>query len=1496
MTSPVRVKQERVSISYPTRLPDPAALVCSKMTSYPSLSVSILLEGSDAERAEKTQLLLLQLSRSHHSEHFNLESDATVFNTLLRSASGPLQVKLCELLVAYIKAVHLDTAIDDNEAGISSTADLWMFYRVIHDALVEFALPNVKAGDYCAMFLCNLISVCSSNRLFRDIVNLFGASVRENLVGVSEDNGSCELLATNARRVIGVMKLLLFLTKSFSTPPAPSAELCDISCSVITGTKTHLCRLYSYNVIAFLLRNILDPDIIRSTLPTLGPSQLKHVMALLKEANHLTDKRTWSYQYTCTPRLEDQDSGPVETVTAATLAAEPDPESNSRAVADVALRENEPDVPQEHLPGPPVIETNIETPRTMPLPHNSISFTPATHLTTGSIQDLPTTFRDTSRAVTRTDTASRGSVAPATARVSMQPSVASDTVSNFRPEWYRMLSAQFGIASSNKSGAIDREAWKRKNEVLTNVLDSLERVNGTLSLGAFGPQLVELLEAIFKFESAIPVILGGLRLLYYLLDKSGSALAKHMRNPSIIDLVFDRLKDTNSKVQSAAISCVAYLILYSDRGMVLDAVKRSLCHKTPQCRVAMCSIISGTVAIPEGAIGMYKELRQHKAQLIHILNTMSSDKNVKVRSASIECIRALNDPNFKPRVVDTSVKTVPRASSAPVQTVEQAATGPVKRKLVRRFLKRSMPKKRVETSVPAEASTVVAECLPTVDATTGPLLDHAVSQEHPVLVAPCDTETVNEVITSPRWESAPPEAPIDVTASPEPTVEVPYIPEIVDLGHLTPPRRVDSPGTRVDEAPAELNTSEPVNLEAKCTAWESTLNDAKELRDDIASSGQKRLELIELLCDALSRGTCDSVALRCLGRVLTCVKEMDQKVCQRECEVLLPALLECHNRHPEDSKICFGHLQVVSATDDLIALLPEDHLWRCEMLARLPSVDDSAVTLPGVVSEGPVAMNGDPGITVYRESVDASSMSPSPVMGDITSPSTSTPRVTKDAEALQSSHRTPSTRQLDVSPDSDVIIDNGSPRLSGGTHESDPLEKIPDAVVIHSKGDSTPVNRGMSPNTATLSPPKLDCDSRAMLDDPGTHIMATTTIANHDEPEFERFPSVVTEAAGDIDLCIPDQVDIQLYDTGAKDVSPGLSKLIGTEALPSEIGIQTSPSILESSLEPAIDNPEETGRIFSDGVTYSIRADSITSAALESARSSISRMLSCSVEHSDTGIRSSESFDSSMKLVESILADCSYVANFCLLSNYKDYHALVPSFYDEGMIDGCIERCQNVLSNISRFSDSRVLSALSPVLIDACHVSILRLCKEVENFNQLGIGITKVLEAIVSLIELFTAAACHLDGRALLQYCSVVIHCLALPKACFQENVKLYNGLSRLISVNALEQDIDILARLLVVSVELSVQSLRRGDGGRILLAMLRLTKIFQVQILLRLSCDKAVNSLTRSELYKCHSTFVAMLRTYLQGSERSASIESRVQDALRHSGIMMRSLCQAES
>ncbi|CDR95708.1 hypothetical protein, conserved [Babesia bigemina] len=2238
MAVPVRVKQEPVSESFPTRLPDPAALMCSKLMSCPSLSLRHLLEGSDAERAEKTQLLTLQLSRCHQSERFDYQSDAAVFCTLLRTASTPLQVKVCELLVAYLKAAHVDNDLVDNDEGIQSAESLLSFYRLLHDDLVAYALPNVKAGDQCSLFLCNLLSICSSRRVFAEIVGMFGSSVRSLLPSGTPGGMAPELPVDNARRVIGIMKTLLFLTKAFGAPTVPSEALCAIASSIITGTRTHLCRLYSYNVLAFLLRNITDEEEVKAVLPDLSASQLRRVLALLKEANHLGDTTSWSFQRKARASAASPIQAPASTA----------PPRHSETINTV--------VPSDSVAGSPAVPAAVQqlpaTPLKPTVAEKRSSPSMPTHLMSSATTDTAnvavaavtppvvrgnnagealsesagTTCADSTVVTTATATArgvaragnrppmnrassTNSTGAPTTNRsvptsnhVALAPSgeSQSSSVEQFKAEWLKRLSSQFTYSGQNtKSGSYDREAWKAKRDILTSVLDQVRRVACRLSMGPSGTQVVGILESILRFESAIPIVLGALQLLGVLLDKCGEGFMRQVKTPCLVDLVFDRLKDSNGKVQGAAVQCVAWMIKYGDGAMVFEAVKKSLCHKSPLARIAMCNIISGTAVLPDSFDNITQELQCHRSQLIPVLTSLALDKNAKVRCAALESKRALEDPSYSrpsakptaapsavirpapptscPRVTGGSSRATSRlrpkagtaappaglkgpsggappvgdakkeiASAAPPTTPDAvpAAVAPAKRKLVRRFLKKSLRKHSngAGVTVPAPCVTATSSCEtaptetstysvpsdamevdPPVSSTSVAMdLDETVSDDmsrsSALTVAPTEDQLSSNVVYSSNFEDGdsstknlPVNSQCGVVATPLESsdkrvmpaaketrvcpvpprprlserisaeeVSTSFVPseaestllnhidssilnkicrrgssrrslaeglyelskwlnghsdlareleasilrflcectnnfseqsktgkaalysfledfiapgvtsdsaamlvaaistdvrnpkvaslikqlssncdgdtffaalltdgngstnscdssamlefvltlltpelvanlnantvgiivsycarlssadggdvsilaaKVLDAIDAVPTQDVDehlSPAAEVEAvaqspksdtltasqcdssplpAPGYQPTStasssvSPINdgvlaaafekclpsavrdsnkviatpspptgrsdgsssscynsfelpdkfsnallfasmrmrkkvsrdlyccmfesngesgLNRACMFWETFLQQPRDLLSGMLfADNNVRLELLTWLCCALLRGLCENQVYRCFDRLFAKVKEMGLKLSVDESARVLDALTIYRERNQGNALLLFDHLmQVTNVTTELLSACFSPCVWQAALCERMasPIVPDSlpstqqasqvspqrvstvvrseespktsspsgiACTSPAntcnvVVPEGTeipekspingdamecqnlsvtsisedqdvtgrnsatkfrvssvrtsaergsktpcdpspasaasagienngfipsnkaeqwIKMNGD--ISTVRHSVGAVAVAPTSNIKSPSKPAAASSKsiVFTSASAPPSFAATSASntrkrislvaRESPLSPktlrssqsaqqeynEQSPCVSTGSPvAKQQGTPESltPKRSKLPDApstdVVMESSDkvvcDAVMDNVGaatgkMSPDKstnvspipiATTNPRRsgteerrsvtfaleggVRCTPTAEICPSETHAEAVAAVADtnlsarrciEDEAANEVVKKVVRETVLDVGNHIsqepldlgqedhdedygsfpgdapPNGVcrshtpttatmsDVSLYAGSVSDLGASSPTCNKREAC--DIGIQTTPlvnliaqdthesilptGVIEKGAEDvtvalgsvtAVDVADATttsgvaegangSDIGSDttksavtddthvsdvvsGAVYPDVVSSASSAAVESARSSVSRILSRHLrcESVESECESSMLLRRYMKMVESILSDCSYIANFCLLSNYQDYHGLVPSFYDEGIIESCLERTARILENLAVFPDQQVVSALSPVLVDACHISILRLCKEVEDFSRLGVSTDKVVEAIVSLIELFTIASERLDGRSLLQYCAVVIHCLALPKVCFHRNVKLYNGLSRLISVNALEQGVDVLSRLLVICVELSVQSLRRGDGGRILLAMLRLTKILQVQVMIRMHYKKCMSPLTRSELYKSHSTYVGMLRDYLRGAYCKPTVEPRLQEAVRQSSILLRSLCES--
>ncbi|GIX65971.1 HEAT repeat containing protein [Babesia caballi] len=2071
MTSAAPVKDERLSVSQPTRLPDPAALVSRKLMSSPQLSLSSLLEGTDAERAEKTQLLTLQFSHCHQSRRCDFAADAGTFCELLRGASSPLQVKVCELLVAYLKAAIVDSDLSDQEEGIRSSDQLLSFYRALHDDLVAHALPNVKAGDQCALFLCHFLSLCSSTRVFAAVVELFGDSVRSLLAA----KGSSDLSAEKARRVIGVMKLLLFLTKAFGTPPAPSSAILSIASTVIKSTKTHLCRLYSYNVIAFLLRKLEGEEAVAAALPDLSAAQRRHVTALLKEANNLTDSHEWSFQYSshaASPPvvLGESATAPAEVMTVPTeiTAIPTDVTTESTEIVPTSP----PAQPTSGTPMKPKVPepassistcrvsvalndadqtiTPVENPIEAPPDAGSDAADPATPTAeTAPVKAKPRTsarsYKWTKPCLEMPEQSKTAVSKSSPLRTGLYPpALPQDAhVQPFKMDWFkRMMSPFTGSDDCSKPFQLEKTPWKQKCEAIMAMVDHLRRLTGRVSVAACGQQLFDFLENILKFEATFPVVLGALRMLALLLEKGEDSSIRQIRSSSLLEPVFDRLNTTNHMIQCCAITCVAWFIRHNDGAATLEAIKKTLCHKSPLARIAMCNIISGSVELPPVAANPSQRLQCHRSQLDPLLELLLTDKNAQVRAAALECKRVFDDPEYaeaksainyqaslaigatlgaKLKMPSSPNPTTPSVATRSHTTAEPAAAhvagdsavssgmdapaqqnpdafgdapaAPAKRPLVRRYLRRNARKQTsgdtirdsrpagstdaggdpdspvpppasstseappseghappattgrnvvvspaqstlrngagvevtslpassgarasqavrrplvrqpsvravVPTRMPAEtappsceasadeaalaahipaailskisrrgasrrtlteglyelgvwlqghadlASALELDILRFVGACTNgfrettrsgkaalhsfledfsalgisaqgaellvaalsfdianpkvesflnqlaPRCDpngfvmallqgHHASEGHLAVsslfrffegyltsevVSGLSADTVSAIAAQcaqftssddaevsrlsrvimgifgdvvPRdldsrpvkvvnRDSVSPFSATSLDASPG-RQQVPNLAVVrlrndahEDLGGSTSRNpissheeihtiaiepiaspsasvvSVSSPPSAFFEVPDKFNqalaiassrlgssvsaeiyacmfeSSRESCLQQACAYWETLLQQPPHLlQGSLFGANAVRYELLLWLCHTLLRGACESQVIRCLCRLLARVKEVGAKLSLEESASLLDALSVYHSRNPGDALLLFDHLlQVADVTPELMSACPSPCVWR-KALGEHMLADYRAVS-PSTTSTEP---SGSPlshrNSSPRPSSAEASGSSISPVAGSVRKPvspvetannlpiydkatsgnSPKTPNPPGSTTPFSASGPPESTRSADLPADKSgsssgsqlPIVNRVQISVATSVHSdshgssstSAPLTSTSASASTSSSADSSSTSgaRTSAPATGDCSPvsPRLLKKShstswegvpaategrRGSLGSVGSNSSAASAL-----PKRSMLPSApVTEVPLAADLeptarpkvvcdvgtspikelrrdtwinpnpeepqdCVEADASTAAEQAAArnciagfdamKSLSASTETVIPSEVLPGNFfsnsaagSFSTSASAEEVSggtdgtppggkLPPSIpilqeDDDEEYGRYPGDSVPKctctcaksqtkaadsSARQGNVTevdtavskspkreafevgiqttpavpihkrpslraaheescpttvgapsagmpaptgpkdvmastpAGVVESARSSISSILSRHL-HCDglnANAESTQRLQRYMSLVEVILSDCSYISNFCLLSNYQDYHAFVPSIYDEEMVDNCVERARRILDHLSMFPDQQVVSALSPVLLDACHVSILRLCKEIEGFAELSMDSSRVLEAIVCLVELFTIASQQLSGRSLLQYCAVVIHCLALPKDCFHRNVRLYNGLSRLISANALEQGEDVLARLLVICVELCSQSLRRGDGGRILLAILRLTRILQVQTVCRLQGGARLNPEARGRHQQRGTPSPSPLRHELQRFQR---------------------------
>ncbi|KAK1441999.1 hypothetical protein BgAZ_400290 [Babesia gibsoni] len=1697
MAAQINIKSEAVSVALPTRLPDPAELMCRKLKLRPTLSLSELVYGTDVERAEKIQLYTLRLAECHQSERCDLASDGEVFCELLRTGSTPLQVLVCELLTAYIKALNVDVLVTDNEEGIRSAAEIYAFYTLIHDAVVKHALPNLRAGEQVSVFLCNVISTCSSRLVFTNIVNLFASSVKALLPGQVDG----EMQAEVARQIIGIMKTLFHLTKAFGAPPAPSKELCDIASYVICATRAHLCRLYSYNVIAFLLRKVSDKDAVQKALPTLTEAQVNQVIALLKEANHLQDTCEWSFQYMVALPVE-QFATPMK----------PD---FSRATPPL---ETKPMVspPKEVLNN----EHNISTP--IEMEKNGVDSNKTAVASTVGENSYASTIRMGDTKKTPTIQTNRAEVKTREQPVVTPTKKESTGANTFKQEWVRMLVTQFSNSGPAKNTAeYDREAWKAKSQVLTNVVEQIERLPGKFNAGQGTGQLINVLENILKNESAIPIISTTLRFIALLLEKLDDNLTKAAKTTYLFDLVYERLKDSNNKVQSAAIACVAWMITRSDGSINVEPIKKALSHNSPFARIAMCSIISGSTELPENACNIAVDLQGVKCHLKPMIDALLTDKNVKVRNAAVECSKALENPGAvkarvkstpaKPTIADTpthrplvrrhgggkkedlaptgeaveggkkeKVDKEAADSGAEEQKVDKA---PTKRRLVRRFLK-GFPRKK---NKPHNEDTVASETRQVGNGNENPVdmqVDAAPTQTSPEIIVdePSQSDTVphyeakKEDAISEEGRGTPAfiEETSEVNQQPSPDVQQrPSVTVMETEVHQPPENATDNktPQTRDAGSIPEIDSEpSPTELALRTHIPESILS-------KIAKRGPFRrclpdglFELWAWIQDNLEVATtCETQILMFVSECTNGFREMSKTgkaavysfledfvkkdLSQESLEILVkelvsnignqkmvPILTNAISRsNVNDSVVKLLECNKVAECDDVYAAVLKivhneivangvgnlsestvEAITRyCSDLQRYESdvsqLADNIITLLTNIEEEPVEQEPErSSVEIHKEGTDDTTPLPTEPVSDVKheADAEKSPEVSQESTEQQVSYSQdtvvpqvePDLTDSTVLPETEMIppdegcVEEVSPKVSvpvesmplmevEETMDTDtveatidvPMEGVLDELPAASPEDQ-PANEdmhcdvGVSPiihlvketvetqvSPIVILAPTVEED---IVERPPTLISADQLPSSNEESHKEY------EEAEDLHVTIVRTLGISRMETVAIETTPhnataeenlvtarfserfdeeeeeeyghypqeglkdmeykctlvsGMTEQTAKEQLEAEVcekaailqqtkldTCEIGNNMLPEALDVVLPNVIHVNEVAMDTSSpaealINVSLDSTgnrrpspfaCSLAAASARSSISKILTDSIKSKglEPSFESSELLERYMKLVETIISDCSYIASFCFLSNYQDYRVLLPSLQDEGMVESCTERAQRILENLTILPDRKIIQIMSPFLLDVCHVSILRLCREVESLPQHSARSDIVVEAIVYLIELFTIASGKLYGQALLLYCAVVIHCLALPKYCFQRNIKLYNGLSRLISVNALEQHTDVIARLLVVSLELSAQSLRRGDGGRILMAMLRLTKILQSQITIQLRENGVLSAVSRTELRKSNYTYVSLLLECLRGSTCKSTLEPRLHDAVHHANALLHSLSEVET
>ncbi|AFZ80185.1 hypothetical protein BEWA_030380 [Theileria equi strain WA] len=581
MNDQIQVKREEVSATTPSFLPDlPVSVEAGNEGTSRVTLEDVVNSPGIIERIEQLDLLLLQISRTKQIQGRNINDDAKLLRSLIRSDMTQIQVKVAELLDKYIKYAE-----DETHDRIKNADALFKFYKIIHEDICTYLLPNIKAADFCTNFLCNIISVCSSKETFLSIIKLFQKTI-DGIIG--SNKAGRELPSENARIVIGVMKALLSVTKAFGSPPAPLQLLCKMSASVIKSTNIHLCRLYSYNIIAFLLRNVTDDAVITSYTYGLTTSQVQHVTALIKESSSWNDVCNWKFKYSdkvCDSPIQG-DAGSVN--------MEPDDE-------------------------------------VLPLTQSDFEYSQSQVCSQISVQSQPT--QEQSSQVSKSARSGK----------KLTPT-ANDTTCESNDGWIKALSAKFDKKRGNdgKPIVIDKNAWKGKLEVLEKAIKEIGKCNGELRISSH-PQLLSVMENIFKFESAIPVVINGLTLFTLVMRRSEPDFISATKSQSLADLVFEKLKENNKKVRDAAIFAVEEIIMRCKPVVILESFKRALAHKSPSCRETACNIINGKGINIGSDERLVSKLSECSEGLKPLVEELANDKMIKVKSASTLACKVLEN-------------------------------------------------------------------------------------------------------------------------------------------------------------------------------------------------------------------------------------------------------------------------------------------------------------------------------------------------------------------------------------------------------------------------------------------------------------------------------------------------------------------------------------------------------------------------------------------------------------------------------------------------------------------------------------------------------------------------------------------------------------------------------------------------------------------------------------------------------------------------------------
>ncbi|UKJ87872.2 HEAT repeat containing protein [Theileria orientalis] len=651
MTNTTQVKEEQISVvRVPVSHPNPSE-VDARVCQFENLTLEqVANEDEESRRFDLLTAYLEQLSSCTYLEQSDVVSDANCLRKLVRSENTQLQTKVAELLLQYLRLMKVNTVYDSKLGGIQDSMLLFKLYQVVHDDSCYYLLPNLKAGEVFSKFLCTLLAVSSSEYVFNSVVKLFQRTVQNILAKYKRDYGAVDEMSTDdARVVIAVMKTLLTLTRSFGAPPAPVEILCSLSVAVVNSTKAHLCRLYSYNLMAFLIREITDKQTVDKLLNGLDAAQYNQVTSLVKESISLNNTCNWRFKYSTadtTSRKQSEQTSPNN----ANLYSSPykqqtadsvnQPQNESSRHQDTTAKDLDKTPAREYMN----TVSQCDQSRRLQSPQstsrlNARSGTNDTNSSNSSViyksgddngnghSSKDKDAHDPKRHKNDLDTPSRSSAQGAL------PS-----------NWYKDLFKTFDTnRGEGKSVVVDKNAWKLKNDQLVNTLALLEKYD-KVDLDAVSLQFVKLFEGLLKNESAIPVVVNSLNLFTMLLVRSECDFLTVSKSHTLADLLFQKLKDSNKKVRDACVQALVEVIKRCKLTVVSDAVKKGLSSVSPTCRENTCNFLNGKV-ITTSDPDFFEKLKHLLSMLSDYIRRMKSDKAPKVRSALTSLLEVLDDFN-----------------------------------------------------------------------------------------------------------------------------------------------------------------------------------------------------------------------------------------------------------------------------------------------------------------------------------------------------------------------------------------------------------------------------------------------------------------------------------------------------------------------------------------------------------------------------------------------------------------------------------------------------------------------------------------------------------------------------------------------------------------------------------------------------------------------------------------------------------------------------------